>query len=110
YLTNLENFLSSSIFLAENFTLNHFCRWFKYYLTVHVLADMERTMGRREVEDLQDADLNDQFYHNITRHLQMDSDFMDNFTNSTEQYLQHWFQEVIFSIDADRFSVNDMKR
>jgi len=108
-ITKLENLLRSSTFLAEDVTWDHFCRWFKYYLTVQVLAEMERTMGRRELEGLQDADLNDQFYNNITRHLQMDSDFMDNFTKSTEQYLQQWFQQVIFSIDADRFSVNDMK-
>ncbi|WP_157724829.1 helix-turn-helix domain-containing protein [Virgibacillus phasianinus] len=107
-ITKLENLLRNSTFLAEDVTWDNFCRWFKYNLTEQVLDDMERTMGRNELQGLKDADLNNQFYHHITKQLQIDSDFISNFTSNTEQYLQQWFQQVISSIDADRVSVSEM--
>lgn len=108
-ITKLEKLLRSSTFLAEDATWDNFCRWFKYYLTARVLDDMEQTIGRNKLEGLNDADLNDQFYHHISKHLQTNSDFMDNFTKNTEQYLQQWFQQVISSIDVDHVSIHEMK-
>lgn len=108
-ITKLENLLKSNTFLAEDVTWDRFCQWFKHYLAEQVLIDMEQEMGSVELENLQNEDLNEQFYYHITSHLQKNSNFMDHFTKNTEQYLQQWFQQVISSIDVNRISIYDMK-
>lgn len=108
-ITKLEHLLKHSTFLAEDTSWEPFYNWFKHYLTVQVLQDMEQTMGRNELKNLTNADLNDLFYQQITTHLQMESGFMSYFVKNTEYYLQDWLRQVISSIDVDRVSVQDMR-
>lgn len=108
-IQKIESLLRQETFLANHQVWDDFCTWFKSYLTSWIITDMEKTIGFSELEKLDTTKLNTLFYDSLTKQIQSDSAFMVYFRKIVEQHIQDWVKKIIFYLDVESITINEIQ-
>lgn len=105
-IQKFDYILKNDTFLADYEVWNDFCKWFKTYLTDWVLEDMERTIGLSRLKKMPENQLNELFHKYISKNLSGNSQFMLNFKDVVNCYVQNWITKIISSMDIKNISID----
>ncbi|EQB36761.1 hypothetical protein M948_17150 [Virgibacillus sp. CM-4] len=105
-IEKFEIILKRDTFLVNHRVWEDFCKWFKAYLINWVLEDIQESIGIPTMNTLNEKQLNELFYHYITKNFTENNDFTVKFTNIIDDYVQKWVEKIIASLKLKNISID----
>ncbi|MEH7275592.1 hypothetical protein, partial [Neobacillus vireti] len=107
-IVRVSNLLRKETFLVNNSVWENFCQLMNLFLKDWVLMDIEKSVGQKQMETMNELEINELFSQFFMKSFSENQTFLANYFEYINGYFKAWLKDIMLSMNLENFSIKEV--